>query len=28
MVVNRPPPVPRKVSSSVGADWVICGFSP
>ncbi len=28
IVVNRPPPVPRKVSSSVGAGWVICGFSP
>ena len=27
IVVNRPPPVPRKVSSSVGAGWVICGFS-
>ncbi len=28
IVVNRPPPVPRKVSSSVGAGWVIWCFSP
>jgi hypothetical protein len=26
-VVNRPPPVPRKISSR-GVGWVICCFSP